>query len=177
MKKLIFSAFLFTAFGFNTTQSNSETFKPKHIVAADKTTHESDCEIFLKLVELAANNNLASIKGTVVKSMYYRTDHLFTSTISIPGTIETLINDDPNDGATLFSFPKNYGSNETEARADFDIQFKKFTGCITPVETRVADSLDISVRYQNCTINFHTYKNGNINAWVMRISMKYSKTW
>ncbi|MEO8116658.1 MAG: hypothetical protein ABI653_03345 [Bacteroidota bacterium] len=177
MKKLIFTALIFTSLGFNTTQNHSEIVKPSHIISEDKVTPDSDCEMFLKLAELASNNNLASIKGSVVKSIYYRTDHVFASTISIPGAIETLINDDPVDGATLFSFPKNYGSDETEARADFDIQFKKFTGCITPVETRVADSLDISVRYQNCTINFHTYKNGNINAWVMRISMKYSKTW
>ena len=55
MRKLIFIVVLFAAFGFNTAQNKNKIVNPKHIISAAKSTADSDCAIFLKLAELAAD--------------------------------------------------------------------------------------------------------------------------
>ena len=177
MRKLIFTVVLFAAFGFNTAQNKNKIVNPKHITSAAKSTADSDCAIFLKLAELAADDNLASIKGIAVKSRYNGSYDLFTSSLPVPGTVETLIDDDPDDGAVLKCIVKNYGNDETAARANFDAQLKRFTDCLPSKQKRVTDAINVFIRYKNCTININTYRNGGVNAWVMLITMEYSRIW
>lgn len=147
---------------------------PKPAISAVKAPTNPACSDFVKLADIISADNLKTLVTTGYESKYYNSDNLFLSSVNIPDALESFINDDSDFGASYHCFLKNYGSDDATAKADFEGIVKQFGACLKKKEISKGSELDTYIFYKKCKIEIHTFKNYNIGAWVLSISMEYS---
>jgi hypothetical protein len=143
-----------------------------------QTNPAADCSNLLKIVALANTRQLKTVEAAAFSSKYFKPlfgDKIYASKISMPGVLESFIDDDPEDGCSYEAFIKDYGTDAAAAQADFALQTKKYEACFKTDDITHSDVLTTYIYFKDCKIELHTYKHSSTNTWVCRINVRNNK--
>lgn len=155
-------------------KSGATKSKPASKKEAVSVSADSICGIFSAIVEKVSSKKLQSIMGASTSSNYYSSFNIYKATLGFPEAVDCFIENDPSFSKSYHAFVKNYGDDEAGAKVDFDLYVKRLTDCLSNEKVSKGSALDTYIFYKKCRIEVHTFYSGNVDAWVLSVTIEES---